>query len=279
MIDCSTVLKDDIRFHYDISTLFYRLLWGRHIHHGLWNGSESPAVAQRQLTEALAARAGVARGARVLDVGCGMGGSSMHLAKAFDSAVTGITLSPFQRRWATCEAWLRGIERRPEFICADAETIEFAPDSFDVVWNIECTEHLFDKPRFFRQAASWLRPGGSIAICAWLAGDRTDAGSVQSVRDVCDGFFCPSLGTTDDYCHWMTDAGLVVECCEDWTARVARTWEICESRVERSRVRWIAKAVGRGSATFLNRFRTILDAYRSGAMTYGCFVARKPVHN
>lgn len=36
MIACSTVQKHDIRSHYDMSTLFYRLLWGPHIHHGLW---------------------------------------------------------------------------------------------------------------------------------------------------------------------------------------------------------------------------------------------------
>ena len=37
MISCPTVSKHEIRSHYDLATVFYRLLWGRHIHHGLWN--------------------------------------------------------------------------------------------------------------------------------------------------------------------------------------------------------------------------------------------------
>ena len=56
MISCPTVTKREIQYHYDWSTAFYRLLWGPHIHHGLWHGEESPAVAQRQLIEAMASR-------------------------------------------------------------------------------------------------------------------------------------------------------------------------------------------------------------------------------
>ena len=84
MIAIDGVRKRAIQRHYDLSTLFYRLLWGPHIHHGLWNGNESAAQAQRQLTETLAARANLRSGERVLDVGCGMGGSAIHLAKAWN---------------------------------------------------------------------------------------------------------------------------------------------------------------------------------------------------
>jgi tocopherol O-methyltransferase len=73
----------------------------------------------------------------------------------------------------------------------------------------------------------------------------------------------------------MNQAGLCVDRCLDWTSRVSRTWEICQKRVRRSRIRWIAPIVGQDSELFLDRFDAILDAYRSGAMTYGCFVARK----
>ena len=75
---------------------------------------------------------------------------------------------------------------------------------------------------------SWLRPGGRIAICAWLAGsDMTVSDRDQQVHDVCEGFLCPSLGTAADYRGWMEDAGLVCRSYDDWTDRVAQTWEIC----------------------------------------------------
>lgn len=76
MIHCPTVRKEVIRSHYQLSTLFYRLLLGRHIHHGLWEADApdervglSPGEAQQQLTATLANAARVTQGERVLDVG------------------------------------------------------------------------------------------------------------------------------------------------------------------------------------------------------------------
>lgn len=114
-----------------------------------------------------------------------------------------------------------------------------------------------------------------MAICAWLAGDTADTERAQQVYDVCEGFFCPSLGTSDDYQNWMEKAGLKMEHTLDWTSRVSRTWEICRDRVRRAHVRWLAPAFGRNSMLFLDRFDAILAAYQSGAMKYGCFIARK----
>jgi tocopherol O-methyltransferase len=275
MLSCPSVEKRVIRGHYDLSTPFYRLLWGPHIHHGLWDADESPRQAQLQLTERLATLAGVAAGQELLDIGCGMGASSIYLAKTRGCRCHGVTISPLQRRWASLAATWHGVRSRVGFRCADAEQAELATNFYDVVWSVECTEHLFDKPRFFKRAAQWLKPDGTIAICAWLAGDTSDPGRARQVHEVCEGFFCPSLGAADDYTQWMEQAGLCIEQRLDWTARVARTWEICRERVRRLRVRWLAHFMGRDSVLFLDRFDTILDAYQSGAMEYGCFIARK----
>ncbi len=277
MISCPSVTKSEIRLHYDLATAFYRLLWGPHIHHGLWSGDESPAVAQRQLIEAVAERARVTRGDRVVDVGCGMGGSSVFLARHYGADVTGVTLSRVQRWWAACGSLLGGVRGRTRFVRDDAERIDFPPQSFDVVWSIECTEHLFDKEAFFRKAARWLKPGGRLVICAWLAGDEPlDAAARRRVFDVCEGFLCPSLGTRADYEGWFRAAGLTPRGYDDWTDRVAQTWQICRDRVARSGVRLLSRALHRGTTLFLDRFDAILDAYRTDAMAYGCFVAEAP---
>src|SRR5262249_60768349 len=105
-----------------------------------------------------------------------------------------------------------------------AEQVVFEDSAFDVVWSIECTEHFFDKPEFFRKSARWLKPGGRLAICAWLAGDHPlDEDASRQVYEVCEGFLCPSLGTRDDYAGWIADAGLTHDCDLDWTSRVTRT--------------------------------------------------------
>ena len=207
MITYPAIEKSQIRTHYNLATLFYWLLWGRHFHHGYWKADESNAVAQQQLIEQMAAAALLEEGQRVLDVGCGMGGSAIHLARTKNCRVTGITLSPFQRRWAEWSARWHNVSHKVDFHCQDAEQAEFPAEEFDLVWSIECTEHLFDKPAFFQKAAQWVKPGGHIAVCAWLAGDTSDEPKRQLALDVCRGMLCPSLGTKEEYAFWIQSAG------------------------------------------------------------------------
>jgi tocopherol O-methyltransferase len=276
MISFDGIKKTEIRNHYELATLFYRLVWGVHIHHGLWNGEMSSRQAQHQLIEHLLEESEIPRGASVIDVGCGMGGSSIHLARHHDCNVTGITLSSVQRTWAGSSALLKGVGAKTRFLRQDAETAEFEDESFDYLWSIECTEHLFDKRAFFQRAARWVRSGGGAALCIWLAGDEPHtADDVRQVKAVCDAFLCPSLGTVADYSHWLDDAGLEVTQVSDLTSRVDRTWEICTQRLERSGLGKLSRICGRNMLHFVESFETLLNAYRSGAMKYCSITAKK----
>ena len=234
-------------------------------------------AAQIQLTSTLSGLASIQPNSVVYDIGCGMGGSSIWLAKNLQCHVTGVTLSPVQRRWASTSASLKRISPRPTFRCEDAESTQFPIGSADVVWSIECTEHLFNKPAFFEKAASWLKPGGRFALCAWLAGESpmSESHEQQAMR-VCEGMFCPSLGSQSDYVGWFERAGLKVTAKGIWTNQVKQTWEICRKRVERTGVRYLAKVLGKNHVLFLDHFDAILNAYNSGAMEYGYFIAEKP---
>jgi tocopherol O-methyltransferase len=274
MIICPAVTKKAIQHHYDLATLFYRLLWGPHIHHGLWEEEVNPLLAQRRLIDRVAVAVGLREGEKILDVGCGMGGSAVELATHYRCSVTGVTLSPVQCCWARLLAAWHGVRRRVRFCCADAEEVKFSPGAFDVIWTVECSEHFFDKPAFFHRAATWLRAGGRVALCAWLAGNGS--GIEPHVQAVGEGFLCPSFGTAKDYRHWLESAGLVVTIDENLTAQVIRTWDICHRRVQMSGVGVLGRLAGRSMRQFLNRFTALGDAYRNGAMQYGLLVAERP---
>lgn len=67
------------------------------MHHGLWRtGRETKEEAAAQLVDELWSRSKLGDGARVLDVGCGVGGTTCRLAKLHGAAVTGVTISSAQ---------------------------------------------------------------------------------------------------------------------------------------------------------------------------------------
>lgn len=61
----------------------------------------------------------------------------------------------------------------------------------------------------------------------------------------------------------------------DWTSRVSRTWEICRDRVSRFGIRRMASWIDPEQVIFIDRFQTLLDAYNTAHMKYGCFIAEK----
>lgn len=263
-----------IREHYDGLSPLYRAFWGEHIHHGFWEGEESQARAQLKLVEQLAARARVPRGARVLDVGCGLGGSALWLARELDCAVMGITISPVQARMAAERARAEGLSSRVRFEVADANELRPAAGAFDVVWVVECSEHLADKARFVEACARALRPGGALALCAWLvAGGGLSSAHARLVEAVCRGMLCPGLGSMRDYEGWMTSAGFGRVEAEDVTRHVAQTWARCAEIASRADVRALAAAGGERVRSFLAAFPAIRRAYDEGAMAYGMFTA------
>ena len=84
----------DIAGHYDELDPFYRELWGKHVHHGLWKAlDETSEKAAVNLVELVAEQGGIGTGDRVLDIGCGYGAPARLLAKKFGSCVTAITVS------------------------------------------------------------------------------------------------------------------------------------------------------------------------------------------
>ena len=268
-------LADAIRTHYDRLAFFYRAFWGEHIHHGYWEDEESPRTAQEQLVARLAERADVPQGAQVLDVGCGFGGSALWLARHRGCAVTGITISPVQVQRAAEQARAEHLDDRVRFLVMDANRLDLPPASFDVVWVVECSEHLADKAGFLGACARALRPGGKLALCAWLAADAPDPGQARLVAAVCRGMLCPSLASRIDYAGWMRVAGFEDIAAEDLTRHVGRTWDYCSAIVERPEVRALRWLMDERTRAFLQAFAAIRRAYAEGAMAYGMFSGRR----
>jgi len=266
----------EIRKHYDRLSIFYRLLWGEHIHHGYWENGESIKRAQVRLMEKLAEKARIPRGATVLDLGCGLGGSVFWLAEQYNCRVTGLTISPVQAQMASRRARTKRLNDRVRFLVEDANAWSPTTEIVDAIWIMESSEHFRNKPNFFERCATALKPGGVLAICAWLRGKRsTDADRMKLVETIGQAMLSASLDTLDQYVDWMVQAGLIVETAEDITANIAPTWEYCSRMAQRWPIRWLTPLADRPTRQFVKSFPLMTEAYANGAMAFGLFVARK----
>src|ERR1700744_3324725 len=116
--------KQKIIKNYDVISP-YRTLWGEDIHHGYWiRGDESKEKAQLQVIEHLASLANVQPHSDVLDIGCGMGATSLHLAKTYRANATGITISEVQVEIAKKAAAAEHVDN-VKFLLMHADAMDF----------------------------------------------------------------------------------------------------------------------------------------------------------
>ncbi len=272
-------LSERVRAHYDELDVFYRDLWGEHLHHGLWlTGYETPAEAARQLAEHAIRKARLRPGDAVCDVGCGYGGTARLLAREEKARVTALTLSAKQLAFARAEARAgdRVIYRQMDWLAND-----LPENAFDAVFAIECVSHMACRRRFYAEAARVLKPGGRLVACVWLAGERPAGWQRRHLLApiVREGHLA-ALEPASAHRAWLAEAGFAVEAAQDLSRQVRRTWGVCARRLALrlltdARYRRYVLDPQKTNRAFAGTVLRIWLAYRTGAMRYGLFTARK----
>jgi len=128
----------------------------------------------RIATEELAQWADVQPGERLLDVGCGLGGTSRYLAATVGCQVIGLDLTEEYCRVAEMLSGLVGLADRTRFQQGSALALPFNDADFDVVWTEHVQMNIADKAGFYGEIARVLKPGGAFAFHDILAGSNSD---------------------------------------------------------------------------------------------------------
>ncbi|OAP64937.1 hypothetical protein AYL99_00909 [Fonsecaea erecta] len=308
-------LKQRIRQHYEIASDYYYSLWGQHIHHAYFLTSEdTKETGQTNLINLLLDISKLAPNSTVLDVGCGIGGTTRHLAREHGCTVTGITISGRQvqiaKRLTSDEAArdsrntssnvvatttpssagrdgadksfmpLGSKNGRVHYFELDAEKMEsrFSPESFDCVWISEALSHFPDKALFFRNAARVLRPhGGKLVLADWFkSAPLTPEQMENDIKPIEDGMLLPPLKTMAEYVALAEAAGLrVFHAPQDISQQVARTWDISWELVSNPSLWAFAISQGRDGLAFLQAFRAMRRGYSNGTFRYGVMCFEK----
>jgi len=158
-----------IATYYNHTLLHYKVGWqlnkSKGLHLGLWyQNTKNLHEAIQNANEKIAGFLPKTGNLRVLDAGCGVGGTAMYLAKNYHCQAEGITLSPVQVRQG--ETYIREseLEEQVRLSLQDYAATSFPEESFDLVYAIESICHAHQKADVYREAFRLLKPDGKLVI-------------------------------------------------------------------------------------------------------------------
>lgn len=148
--------------HYEVPPGFYELVLGKRLKYssGLWDeGVSNLDQAEERMLELTCARAGIAPGQDILELGCGWGSLTLFMAEKFPtSRVRAVSNSHHQREFILARAQAKGLSN---VTIETADISDWTPGrTFDRVVSVEMFEHLRNWPEMFRRVAGWLVPDG-----------------------------------------------------------------------------------------------------------------------
>ena len=100
----------------------------------------------------------------ILDVGCGVGGSTRRLSDQLGCTVTGVDLSDEYIDAAQRLTQLFAMEERVKFRAANALDLPFEDNSFDGVWSIQMNMNIEDKLAWLQEIYRVVKPGGRVIL-------------------------------------------------------------------------------------------------------------------
>jgi tocopherol O-methyltransferase len=270
-------IKQKVSKFYDVGSPLYLEVYGRHIHDGYYvTGKETKQEAQENLTKLLVEKARIGKKSKVLDVGCGVGGSSMWMAENLGATTVGITISPVQVETARKLAAER--QAKCSFLLMDAENMQF-DDTFDVIWVLAAATHFLDQEGFIRRATRFLRTGGKFVIFDWMLDERVTDVRDRYVKPVSERMLLSSLHPLNSYLQWFIEGGYRLNYAEDVTDHTIRTWNDALAVIKEPRVLRLADKIKKEDIgevlSFLKSIRAMKLAMRKGELKSGIVIAEK----
>lgn len=285
-------LRKGIAEFYDESSGVWEDIWGDHMHHGFYepasdvNVSDHRAAQIRMIEESLAFASlsdeSKQKPKSIVDVGCGIGGSSRYLARKFEAKCQGITLSPVQAQRAQQLADAQGLNGKVSFEVADALNQPFPDGQFDLVWSMESGEHMPEKKKFVNELVRVAAPGGTIIIVTWCHRDLSP--SEESLKPdekdlldrICRAYYLPDWCSTADYVGLLKSLSMEDVKSADWSDYVAPFWPA----VIKSALTWkgITSLLTSGWKTIRGALvmPLMIQGYNKGLIKFAIITCRKP---
>lgn len=221
-------MEQDVAAYYDQTQNHYQRWWqlnkGMALHFGIWyDDTRSFLESLNNTNKHLAELATITAGQKVLDAGCGVGGSAIFLAKNNRAIITGITLSELQARTANKNAIIHQVEQLVDFKVLDFCDTKLSSDSYDIIWACESSSSATDKQQM---AAEWfrlLKPGGKIVLSDFFKTTDTQADKDQLLDKWAATWAMSPLVTNNYLKQQLEVAGFEIKQTNDLTDNISKT--------------------------------------------------------
>ncbi len=204
--------NQDIKEYYNKNQILYDVFYSKGtdgLHYGFWekNTRDHPE-SLRNTTRFVAKCLKVNQNDKVLDAGCGIGGSSIYLAKKYGANVVGITLSDIQLKIARKKALKFGLQNKVRFLIQDFTKTSFDDGHFSKIFGVESICHAEKKIDFLNEAHRLLKKGGMITIADGFQ-TRSNLSDKENkiYQKWLKGWAVPNLATVDGFHNDLKKAG------------------------------------------------------------------------
>jgi tocopherol O-methyltransferase len=218
----------DIENYYDQTEVHYRMFWkleeAAGLHYGIWDAStHSTGDAILNTNRYLINIGNVNKEHKVLDAGCGIGGSSIYLAKNIGCKVHGITLSKKQSETARLLAQTNDVSHLVEFSHANYLETCFDDNSFDIVWAIESFGSASDKSLFFKEMKRILKPGGKILFADTFKPKTYDISENKTMQIMLNGWAISDIVSIEELESLSNKFNFEVTQIKDVTSKIKKS--------------------------------------------------------
>lgn len=226
--------KEEIVTYYTATDIDYRVLWigkDKQIHFGYYDTPHtSHARALLRMNALLAEAIDIKNNDRVLDAGCGFGGSAIWLSENIGCTVTGISLVPHHATAGNNFVTERNLQDEIQLLQGDYADLPFSNNTFSVYWALESIVHAVDRLRVFQEAFRVLASGGRLVITEYTLREQPPLtkGEYLYLDVGIKGWTMPFLQTPSQYKKQLETAGFTNIQIVDFTSHVSPSFRRLE---------------------------------------------------
>jgi len=205
--------------YYALATDFYLYGWGRLFHFAMRKKGESLKDSLLRYEKLLVEKLQLKEGEKCLDIGCGVGGPMINIAKQSNAVITGINNCSYQIQKGNQFIVEEGVEKNCSFLNCNWMDIPLESESFDKAYAIDATCHAADKRKqLFTEINRLLKPGALFANYEWVMTEKFNPSSPehQNIKQKIElGNGIPNLNYANDVWKALEDAGFEIIECKD----------------------------------------------------------------